>query len=323
MRAIYVGTIAPSQWGWYHDLVERGSGEAVHVTALRGDRERWDKWAEIRRCNPLCNVDATFRRTLLRERDEAIADSALQARFLSYRLNLPTADAAELLLAEGEWLDVLRRPVPERPDTPPIVGVDLGGGRAWSAAVAVWRNGRVEALAVAPGIPAIDEQEKRDKVPRGTYAKLVSSGALSIANGLRVQPPARLWAMISERWGHPRGLLCDRFRLAELRDAVGASIPIYPRITRWSNSAEDIRALRRWALDGLMAVEPASRGLLTASMGAAKVQSDGSGNVRLVKRGHNNQCRDDVAAALVLAAGALARLEAEERHEPEDDWSFG
>ena len=37
----------------------------------------------------------------------------------------------------------------------PIVGVDLGGGRAWSSAVAYYPNGRVEALAVAPGVPDV------------------------------------------------------------------------------------------------------------------------------------------------------------------------
>ena len=65
----------------------------------------------------------------------------------------------------------------------PIVGADLGGGRAWSAAVAVWRNGRVEALAVAPGIPDLPEQERRDRVPTGTYRKLLNTGALRVADG--------------------------------------------------------------------------------------------------------------------------------------------
>ena len=37
------------------------------------------------------------------------------------------------------------------------------------------------------------------------------------------------------------------------------------------------------------------------------VKNDDQGNVRLVKKGTNNTGRDDVAAALVLAAGALSR----------------
>ena len=48
----------------------------------------------------------------------------------------------------------------------PIVGIDLGGGRAWSAAVAVWRSGRVEAIALAPGVPSITDQERRDSGAR-------------------------------------------------------------------------------------------------------------------------------------------------------------
>ena len=63
----------------------------------------------------------------------------------------------------------------------PIVAVDLGAGRAFSSAVCGWRGGRVEALAIAPGIPSIEDQEKRDRVPTGTYQKLVASGHLRIA----------------------------------------------------------------------------------------------------------------------------------------------
>ena len=49
-----------------------------------------------------------------------------------------------------------------------------------------------------------------------------------------------------------------------------------------------------------------SRSLLTASLGVAIVKCDDAGNFRLVKD-HSNTSRDDVAAALVLAAGAMER----------------
>ena len=50
------------------------------------------------------------------------------------------------------------------------------------------------------------------------------------------------------------------------------------------------------------------RGLLVAaSLAFAVVKNDDQGNVRLAKRGTNNEARDDVAAALVLAAGAFQR----------------
>ena len=47
--------------------------------------------------------------------------------------------------------------------------------------------------------------------------------------------------------------------------------------------------------------------LLAASLSLARVKNDESGNFRLVKTGTHNEARDDVAAALVLAAGAFER----------------
>ena len=305
LRALYLGTLAPAVDGWWHDMVDTGTGGTTYVQALRGDAERWDSWQEIRRCNPLTAVSAEFRKKLLQERDAARRDSRLKARFLSYRLNIPSADEATMLLTVDDWQRVLDRPVAERAGRP-IFAYDLGGGRAWSAAVAIWRTGRVEALAVAPGIPNLDEQEKRDRVARGVYRMLVNNGSLHVAEGLRVQPPAALHAAAVRAFGMPTGILCDRFRLGELQDVVGG-IPVAPRIARWSEASTDIRALRKVALDGPLSCPESSRALIAASLSVAMVKNDDQGSVRLVKRGTNNTARDDVAAALVLAAGAFVR----------------
>ncbi len=180
----------------------------------------------------------------------------------------------------------------------------MGGARSWSAAVAVWRSGRVAAVAVAPGIPTIEKQERRDGVPKGTYQRLVAAGVLHVATGLRVPGVADLVSLI--RPWRPEVIVCDRFRLPELRDAA-PGFRLLPRVSRWSESTADIRALRKMAKDGDLGVETASRGLLTASLSAAVVASDDSGNSRMVKRGTNNQARNDIAVSLVLAAGALSR----------------
>ena len=85
-----------------------------------------------------------------------------------------------------------------------------------------------------------------------------------------------------------------------------------PRVTRWSDAAADIRALRKAAKDGPLSVEEGSRSLLIASLSAAQVKSDDAGNTRLVKRSTANSARDDVAAALTLAIGGFARYPAAE-----------
>ena len=305
LRVVLIGTLAPSKSGWWHDLIDAGSRGSTYVQALRGCRERWDSWPEIRRCNPLANIDARFRAKLLEERDDARRDTRLQARFCSYRLNLPSADESDVLLTTADWERMAARPVPD-PAGRPIVALDLGAGRAWSAAVGVWESGRVEALAVAPGIPSLEDQERRDRVPATTYTALEERGQLQIAAGLRVQPPVALWRLVLARWGIPAAVVCDRFRLAELADVVGGAAPLEPRVSRWSEASHDIRALRALSRDGPWTVDPDSRLLIAASLAAAVVKSDDQGSTRLVKS-RNNVARDDVASALVLAAGAYQR----------------
>lgn len=305
LRVVYIGTLAPAAPGhWWPLLVGEGSTGSTYVQVLQGDVEKWDRWPEIRRCNPLTAVSPEFRAKLREERDKARLDSRLRARFLSYRLNVPTADESRVLLTVPEWRRVCSRKVPER-DGRPVVGVDLGGGRAWSAAVAVWPGGRVEALALAPGEPSIADQERRDRVPSGTYRRLLDSGRLGVDGELRVPRPAVLVERVMA-W-RPAVLVADRFRLPELLDATAGKVRVVPRVARWSDAAADIRALRRMALDGPLAVEKSTRALLAASLAVATVRSDDQGSTRLVKNGTNNTARDDVAAALTLAAGVWSR----------------
>ena len=306
MKVVFIGTLAPSMSGWWHGLITDGTSGTTYVQSLMGNAEVWDSWAEIRRCNPLTAISPEFRRRLLVERDDARGDSRLKSRFLSYRLNRPSGDESEVLLTVEDWQTVIARQVPERVGRP-IVGVDLGGGRSWSAAVALYPNGRIECKAVAPGIPNLEEQERRDRQPAGTYSKLYDLGQLDIAEGLRVQKPEQLWDIIRTTWGKPQVIICDRFRLAELEDAIGNKARLEPRVSRWSEAAFDIRALRQMALDGGLAVDADSQALLATSLSTATVKADDAGSFRLVKKGTNNTARDDVAAALVLAAGALAR----------------
>ena len=309
LKIILIGTLAPMatrQGHWWYDLIQAGTTGGVHVQTFQGDRETWDKWGTIRRSNPLTAVSKSFRGKLLEERDAARRDSRLKARFLSYRLNLPSADESEMLLSADDFERMASREVPERAGQP-LVAVDLGAGRAWSAAVCCYESGRVEALALAPGVPDISIQEQRDHVPPGTYQRLIDTGVLLVAEGLRVQPPLQLWEAILDRWGTPVKIICDRFRVNELADAVKGEVRIEPRITRWSDSSADIRGLRKLVKDGPLSVARDSRLVLAESLRSALVKNDDAGNSRMVKRGSNNEARDDVAAALTLVGGAFER----------------
>ena len=115
-------------------------------------------------------------------------------------------------------------------------------------------------------------------------ATLYQTGRLAVAEGLQVPPVAQLVDAIRDRWGKPVVTVCDRFRLGDMQDAA-RGWRIEPRVTRWSDAAADIRALRKMVKDGPLTVERESAGLIEASLSVALVQNDDAGNVRdLVKR---------------------------------------
>ena len=306
MRLLLIGTIAPSATGWWRHMAESGSiGSTFAMLRQCDDLERWDDWGMIRRCNPLAEISQRFRDKLKQERDAARTDSQLKARFLSYRLNYPAGDETQMLVTVPDWGVALKRPVPPREGVP-YCAVDLGYSRAWSAVTAVYRNGRTEARAVAPGIPGLVAQEKRDRVPRGTYQTLADSGALRVAEGLRVPPVQMVMDLLGETWGRPDSIICDRARIGELRDYRPPGVPLVERATRGKfEPAADIRAFRRAVKDGPLSVSECSRALISTSMTAAIVKNDESGCFWLVKSSHNT-ARDDVIASLLLNVGHIS-----------------
>ena len=77
--------------------------------------------------------------------------------------------------------------------------------------------------------------------PSGTYSRLQN---LIVAENRRVPDVGTLIHEIYRRWGRPARIVADRFRLGELQDAIGPAGPyIEPRVTRWSEATQDIRAL--------------------------------------------------------------------------------
>ena len=188
LKVVLAGTLSPlavDPGHWWYDLINGGSTPMVHVQHFRGELEGWDTWRVIQRANPLVNVDAHTRKVILAERDAARKDTRLKARFLSYRLNIPTPDEATVLLTKEEWGRVERREVPPR-EGKPIVGGDLGHGRSWSAATALWPNGRVEAFACTPGLPDLTGQEAPRSRTKGRVLQ-TGGGGLIVGGGGQIR----------------------------------------------------------------------------------------------------------------------------------------
>ena len=298
-RLVMIGTRAPAEPGsWWPELLDVGSGPGRHVTVLAAPvGEPWDSWPVIRRANPMVNASSSLRATILRERDEARRSDTLRRSFEAFRLNRLIDVGNQVLVEAGAWLRVGR----------PIVGLDLGAERSWSAAWVLWPNGRSECYALCPGVPDLAERERADAMPQGLYRRLADDGVLLVDEGLRVSRPSVLLDHLTGRGINPAVIYCDRFMLGTLIDAAAGRWPVVPRVTRWSEATEDIAAFRRLVADGPLSIAVEGRALARVGLSEASVLSDDQGSVRLVKR-RASRSRDDVAVGAVLAAGALVRM---------------
>ena len=182
LKVILISTIAPADRGWWPELVERGSHGSTYVQKLVGDAERWDNWREIKRVNPLTAISPEFRKKLREERAEARRDSRLKARWLSFRMNRPTADEASVLLTTADWQIALARPVPERKGKP-VTAIDMGGGLS----VALWDGS--------------DGTSKREALRQAVTTAYLPLGRL-ISTELSAKLGVDISLSFTDLWGH-------------------------------------------------------------------------------------------------------------------------
>ena len=200
-QILVVGTLAPAPLtgpaSWWPSFVASGSGDGRHISLLQADSERWGDFDEVLRVNPVAAINPHLRRVLEREHRAAIESERAARTFRQFRLNVP-GDPVESqpLVTAAEWERVCARPVPAC-EGKPVIGVDLGGNRSWSAACSVWPSGRIEAWALAPGSPSLAEQERDDQVADDSYAELVDPAGCP----LTLAAPSQAWSGYSRGYG--------------------------------------------------------------------------------------------------------------------------
>ena len=238
------------------------------------------------------------------EAGKAKRDPSLLASFRALRLNLGTSDVLQNYLLDADLWDELERDGIPRAG-PCFWGVDLGGSAASSAISACYaQSGRVECIAAFPKEPGLVERGLRDGVGR-LYVEAAARGELLCLGG-RAVDYADLCRAALNRFGPPTAIAADRYREADLKDALKkAQIPVTAVELRgmgWKDNAEDIRQFRRAALEGRFYPVPSL--YLTSCFAEARTLRDPAGNEKLSKGtegGRRLRARDDGAAATVLA----------------------
>ena len=307
-QILAVGTLAPAPLtgpaAFWPDFVKSGSGGGRHVALLQADAEKWEDFDEVLRVNPVAAINPFLKQTLEREHAAALESDRAARTFRQFRLNIPGDPVdSQPLITSAEFARVVSRPVPDCSGRP-VIGVDLGGSRSWSAAVALWPSGRIAAWAIAPGTPSLADQEKDDQVPEGTYLALVRSGGLAVDEG-RAVPSVDL--LLSRIWSwEPVAIVSDSYRAPELHKAVNGRARIVERARGGAESTSNIQALRSLLLDTGSGVTEESRALLAAAFAQTTLKIGEGGETKVGKL-DQRRSREDAAAALLLAAGERAR----------------
>ena len=307
-QIIVVGTLAPAPLtgpaSWWPQFVAEGSGDGRHVALLQADPEKWTDFDEVLRVNPVAAINPYLKQTLEREHRAALASERAARTFKQFRLNIP-GDPVESqpLITTAEWARVCARAVPAC-EGKPVIGIDLGGNRSWSAAAAIWPSGRIEAWALAPGTPSLAEQEHADHVADDSYSELVRSGGLAV-DGTRAVPSvelllARVWA-----W-EPASIVSDPYRAPELHQVVSGRARVVERARGGGDTTPNIQALRSLLLDSNAGVTEKSRAILGAAWLQTNLVISPDGLTKVTKI-DQRRSRDDAAAALLLAAGERSR----------------
>ena len=304
-RLLAIGTRPATGGHWFNRLLNRNG--VTYAADPEADPFAPATWHAA---NPSLAAMPELLETYEREAAEAEADSSLLAGFLALRLNMGTADVEVAgLLEAGTWEGAEVDLLPAARGGY-VLGFDLGGSAAMSAAAAYWwASGRLEALAWFASVPDLAKRGRRDAVG-ALYADMHARGELLLHPG-RVVAPGEVLRAAVKRWGRPAAVVGDRYREAELRQAVEDAklrAPVAVRGMGYADGAADVRAFQRAVLGGKV-FAPRSL-LLRSAMSEARTISDPSGNAKLAKRsegGRRALARDDAAAAAVLAVAEGTR----------------
>ena len=315
-KLLAVGTRPESGTGHVFDRLLSGDADVSLTYAATEADEKAGRlgWRRTwRRANPSLDVLPSLEATIRREWADAKKDDQALAMFKALRLNMGVSDTSENVLISTEaWARCEVDVLPPRTG-PFVLGVDVGGSGALTAACAFWpASKRLEAFACVGGLPDLLARGRADNV--GTlYRDMARRGELTVHEGLRVPDYAAFVGEAVTRWGAPAVICADRYKEAELRDALDAGrmrrgLPLVLRGMGWKNGGEDVRRFRRAVLREWVA---APRSLLIRSaLSEARTVTDIAGTPKLAKStqgGRRGLARDDVAAAMILAIAEADR----------------
>ena len=306
-RFVALGTRPADPEHWFAKMLAGGADyaqtHAARDTDPKFQARTWHK------ANPSMRYLSDLEIAIRMEAKQAKQDPALLAAFDALRLNLGTLDTeAALLIDAGLWASCEGE---AHAGGPCVWGIDLGTSAAQSAVACYWPStGRLECVACFPESPPLSDRGLRDGVGN-LYVQCAQRNEL-VTLGRRASDVSMLLQLALDRFGRPTVIVADRWREAELRDALDkAGVPgaeLNVRGQGFKDGGADVRDFQRAMADGRVVPVPSL--LLRSAMSEARTVSDPAGNSKLSKNtqgGRRKRARDDAAAAAILAVAVGVR----------------
>ena len=305
-RLIALGTMPSDGQHWFSQMLRDAPYHQLHASPRDAPIFRATTWA---RANPSLKFLPSLKAEIKTEAAAARRDGVQLQSFKSLRLNQGISGAVSGVLLEADvWANIEGEA--ERRG-PYVLGLDLGGSVAQSAAAAWWpETGRLEGFAVFPEHPDLATRATNDGAGN-LYAECHRLGELLLAGDMTSDVQVLLSEAL-DRWGIPAAIAADRFKKAELIGHLNAlDFPTADLVLRgmgFRDGSEDVRGFQLAALEGH--VTPVKSLLLRASMSEARLIGDPSGNFKLAKGSEGtrrSRAKDDVVAAAILAVAVGRR----------------
>ena len=247
-RLIAFGTRPASSNHWFARMLEPGGCSYSQTHAARPDDPKFQRktWA---RGNPSLAYFPELEKRIRIEAEDAKRDPNLLAQFDALRLNLGTSDHLENFLIDSTtWTRIEGRPAGR--EGPYVCGLDVGAEAAMTCASAYFSTGKLETFGVFPEKPSLMERGVKDGVG-SLYVEMGQRGELLQAGEYAPDLDA-MFAEVLRRWGPPRAVVADRWKEAELRNALSrVKFPMARRILRgmgFLDGSSDVRAFRKMCL---------------------------------------------------------------------------
>lgn len=242
--------------------------------------------------------------------------------FRLYSLNQRVSDVGKAqLVTADEWQACEVTDLPPR-DGDCIIGLDLGGSRSMSAVALYWPlTGRLEVQGAFPQKPGLADRGEADGV-KDRYVTMAERGELLTTGESTVQvgPWLRqVWDDLVQD-ADVRALVCDRYRQAELLDALAAAgirVPVVFRGQGFRDGGQDVEGFRKAVFDGEVQVNPSL--LLRSAAADALVVVDDAMNAKLTKA--RSLGRIDAIAASILAVAEGQRRKAAPTRKARLQWA--